>query len=91
MNIPDSIKSIDVSNLFISRVPQFLNEIENNPTVVLVVVKNKENAYFMEKINATDTIFFFFMKKYMSLPYDLSVIDPMELNQKVDDFFSITL
>ena len=88
MNIPESIKSIDVSNLFILRVPQFLNEIENNPTVVLVVVKNKDNADFMEKIHPTDTQFFFFMKKYMSLPYDLNVIDPMELNQKVDEFFS---
>lgn len=89
MNIPESIKSINVSNLFISRVPNFLNEIEHNPTVVLVVIKNEGNASFMEKIHPTDTHFFFFMKKYISLPFDLSLLDPIELNKKVDEFFSI--
>jgi hypothetical protein len=87
--IPSHIKSIDVSSIFVSRVPRFLDEIEHNPTLVLVVIKNDGNRDFMEKIHPTDELFYFFMKKYISLPSDLTKVDPLELNKKVSEFFQV--
>lgn len=88
MNIPPSISSIDVSNLFVARVPQFLDEIKANPTIVLVVVKNEGNASFMEKIHPTDSHFYFYMEKFISLPSDVSLVDSDDMQHKVHEFFS---
>ena len=87
--IPSHIKSIDVSSVFVSRVPRFLDEIERNPTLVLVVIKNDGNKDFMEKIHPTDEVFYFFMKKFISLPSDLSKVDSLELNKKISEFFQM--
>jgi len=89
MIIPSSIKSIDVSSVFVSRVPRFLDEIEHNPELVLVVIKNDINRDFMEKIHPTDELFYFFMKKFISLPSDLNKVDPLELEKKVSEFFQL--
>lgn len=87
--IPSRIKSIDVSSVFVSRVPRFLDEIEHNPELVLVVIKNDLNRDFMEKIHPTDELFYFFMKKFISLPSDLTKVDPLELEKKVSEFFQV--
>ena len=89
MNIPSHIKSIDVSSVFVNRVPRFLDEIEHNPTLVLVVIKNDGNKDFMEKIHPTDDVFYFFMKKFISLPSDLTKVEPLELNKKMSEFFQV--
>jgi hypothetical protein len=70
--IPSHLKVVDVSTLFISRVPQFLEEVEKNNSLVLLVKRNEWNKEFLSQIHPTDETFYFYKDKYMSLPSDVS-------------------
>ncbi len=68
--IPSHVRVIDVSTLFVTRVPQFLSDLEKDPTLALLVKKNDLNKDFLDKIHPTDDTFYFYKDKYMSLPLD---------------------
>ena len=70
--IPSHIKAVDVSTLFISRVPQFLSDVEKDHSLVLLVKRNEWNTEFLSKIHPTDETFYFYKDKYMSLPVDVT-------------------
>ena len=66
--IPSHLTIRDVSTLFISRVPQFLSDVEKDHSLVLVVTRNEFNNDFLSNIHNTDHTFYFYKDKYMSLP-----------------------
>jgi hypothetical protein len=78
--IPSHLTIRDVSTLFISRVPQFLSDVEKDHSLVLVVTRNEFNTDFLSNIHPTDHTFYFYKDKYMSLPIHYeSVYEPEEL------------
>jgi hypothetical protein len=86
--IPDTITVKDVSYLFASHVPRFLEDLEKNPTLMLVVTKNETNAFFLTNIHPTDHTFYFYKDKYMSLPLDLTTVSQEELHKKGAELLS---
>jgi len=86
--IPSSITVKDVSYLFSSRVPQFLEDLEKNNKLMLVVTKNETNSFFLSNIHPTDHTFYFYKDKYMSLPLDLTTISQEELHKKGNELLS---
>lgn len=76
--IPSHITIRDVSTLFISRVPQFLSDVEKDHSLVLVVTRNEFNSDFLSNINPTDHTFYFYKDKYMSLPINYESVYTME-------------
>ncbi len=86
--IPSSITVKDVSYLFASRVPHFLEDLEKNPTLMLVVTKNETNSFFLSNIHPTDHTFYFYKDKYMSLPLDVTTISQDELLRKGAELLS---
>jgi len=68
--IPLHLTVKDVSTSFIHRVPKFLEDLEKNQNLVLLVCKDKTNEEFLSKINPTDSFFYFYKDKYMSLCAD---------------------
>ena len=86
--IPSSITVKDVSYLFASRVPQFLEDLDKNSKLMLVVTKNETNSFFLTNIHPTDHTFYFYKDKYMSLPFDLTTISQEELLTKGNELLS---
>lgn len=86
--IPSSITVKDVSYLFASRVPQFLEDLEKNHRLMLVVTKNETNSFFLTNIHPSDHTFYFHKDKYMSLPLDLTTISQEELLKKGNELLS---
>ena len=66
--VPQHVTIQDVSYTFVTRVPDFLAEIENNPSVMLMVKLNESNEFFLRQIHPSDHIFLFYKQKYLSLP-----------------------
>ena len=86
--IPSHLKVKDVSTLFMTRVPQFLSDVEKDHSLVLIVQRNALNTEFLSKIHLTDDTFYFYKDKYMSLPCNYtSVYTDSYLNEVGLDFF----
>lgn len=86
--IPSSIQVKDVSYTFVTRVPKFLADLSDNESIVLLVSRNETNTTFLSHLHPTDHSFYFYMDKYMSLPLDLTTIEPDELLRKGNEFFT---
>jgi len=79
--IPPHIKIQDVSYTFVTRVPSFLSELEQNTNLMLMVKRNEANDFFLGKIHPTDHIFLFYKNKYLSLPSEAYTSTEAEIQE----------